>query len=216
MSYNDYKLELLNLIRHGCLKELENFIYMDENKGNRSLLKSDEIAKANVINIVLNIGDRHLCEIILSLFEIDDEFPDYERMSDIIYIGDLRYKSNFVNKKNNIYYIFDLYNLDGYDRSISMEDLYNLCEDELCFERIRVIIEEKICRDLDNNEINYILEKSREYRDYINNEYNNIIENIIENEGYMDSDMECYNMLCNYLGKRPNKFELKLMMRMNI
>lgn len=217
MTYDNYKLTLFKLIRSGSpevLFSLRSFIYMDENKEYTTLLKSDEITKTEVINIVLKSGNKHLCDIILNLFEIDEEVQENERLRDLIYISDLRYGSNLVNKKNNIYYIFDLYNLSSFDPCISMEDLYNLCEDEMCFNKIKVIIEEKLYRKLDNEELEYILEKSKEYRDYINNEYNNLIENIIENEGYMDSDMECYNILYNYLGKRPNKFEVKLLMKM--
>lgn len=220
-TYNDYKIKLLRLVRGGSsclakvrssLKTLENII--DQNIEYNKILKSDEIMKVKLINDVFKTEDRNLCDIILNLFEIDEEIPEYEMLSDIIYVGDLRYRSNLVNKKNNIYYIFDLYNLDGFDPCISMEDLYNLCEDELSFNKIKIIIREKLCRDLNNDELCYILVKSKEYRDYINNEYNNLIENIIENEGYMDSDMECYNILYNYLGKIPNKFEVKLLMKM--
>lgn len=220
-SYNDYKITLLKLIKttlsyrgevQSSLKTLEDIV--DKNIEYKKVLKNDEIIKVKLINDVFKSGDSHLCDIVLNLFEIDEEVPEYERLSDIIYISDLRYRSNLVNKRNNIYYIFDLYNLDGFDPCISMEDLYNLCEDELSFNKIKIIIREKLCRDLNNDELYYILEKSRKYRDYINNEYNNLVENIIENEGYMDSDMECYNILYNYLGKRPNKFEVKLLMKM--
>lgn len=216
MTYDNYKLTLFKLIRSGSdsLKKLESFICMDENKEYTILLKSDEIIKTKIINNVLRSGNNHLCDIILNLFEIDEEVPENESLSDLIYISDLKYRSNLVNKKNNIYYIFDLYNLSVFDSCISMEDLYNLCEDQMCFNKIKVIIEEKLYRKLDNEELDYIIEKSREYRDYINNEYNNLIESIIENEGYMDSDMECYNILYNYLGKRPDKFEVKLLMKM--
>ena len=77
-------------------------------------------------------------------------------------------------------------------------------------------MEERLSRGLKGDELEYILEKSGEYRDYINNEYNNIIEDIIEEEGYMESNMECYNILYNYLGKRPNNFEVKLLMKMSV
>lgn len=215
-SYNDYRIILLKLIRSGSfsLKTLEDIV--DKNVEYKKILKCDEITKTKMINDVLKLGDRNLCDIILELFEIDEEIPDCDKLSDIIYISDLRYRNNLVNKTNNIYYIFDLYNLDGFDNGISMEDLYNLCEDERCLNRIIMITEEKLCKKLNIDEIMYILEKSKEYRDYINNEYNNLVENIIENEGYMDSDMECYNILCNYLGKRPSKFEVKLLMKMNV
>lgn len=213
-TYNDYKITLIRLVRSRSLKMLENVI--NKNVEYKKILKSDEIMKTKLINNVLNMEDKDLCDIILELFEIDEEIPECDKLSDIIYIGDLRYRSNLVNKKNNIYYIFDLYNLDGFDNGISMEDLYNLCEDERCLNRIIMITEDKLCKRLNDEELDYILEKSKEYRDYINNEYNNLVENIIENEGYMDSDMECYNILYNYLGKRPSKFEVKLLMKMNV
>jgi hypothetical protein len=215
-TYNDYKITLLKLIKSRSLKMLEDIINDDKYIEYIQILKSDDIIKEKWINRVLKVGDRHLCDIVLNLFEIEEEVPECDKLSDIIYITDLRYRSNLINKRNNIYYIFDLYNLEGFDNSISVEDLYYLYEDQVKFKKIKLITEEKLCRTLDMDEIRYILEKSIEYRDYINNEYNNLIENIIEEEGYMDSDIECYNILYNYLGKKPNKFEVKLLMKLSV
>lgn len=215
-TYNDYKITLLKLIKSRSLKMLEDIINDDKYIEYIQILKSDDIIKEKWINRVLKVSDRHLCDIVLNLFEIEEEVPECDKLSDIIYITDLRYRSNLINKRNNIYYIFDLYNLEGFDNSISVEDLYYLYEDQVKFKKIKLITEEKLCRTLDMDEIRYILEKSIEYRDYINNEYNNLIENIIEEEGYMDSDIECYNILYNYLGKKPNKFEVKLLMKLSV
>jgi len=213
-SYNDYKIRLIRLIKMGEKIVLENFIsgYIEY----KEILIGDEVMKEKCINKVLCMNNRELCEIILDLFDIEEEIPECDRLSDIIYISDIRYRSNFVNKETNIYYIFDLHNLEGFDNNISIEDFYYASEDKKYFNKIKLIMEERLSRGLKGEELEYILEKSGEYRDYINNEYNNIIENIIEEEGYMESNMECYNILYNYLGKRPNDFEVKLLMKMSV
>ena len=214
-TYSDYKIILLKLIKNRSLKMLEDVINDSRNIEYREMLKRDEIIKTKLINDVFKIGNKILCDVILNLFEIDEEIPETESLSDIIYISDLRYKSNLVNKKNNIYYMFDLCNLE-FDNNISMEDFYYLCYDQMCFTRIKVVIESRICRDLSRTEEEYIIDKSYRYNYYINNEYKNLVEDIVETEGYMDSNIECYNILYNYLGKRPNKFEVKLLMKMSV
>jgi hypothetical protein len=213
-SYNDYKIRLIRLIKMGEINVLENFIsgYIEY----KEILIGDEKMKEKCINKVLCMNNRELCEIILDLFDIEEEIPECDRLSDIIYISDMRYRSNLVNKEMNICYIFDLHNLEGFDNNISIEDFYYASGDKKYFNKIKIIMEERLSRGLKGDELEYILEKSGEYRDYINNEYNNIIEDIIEEEGYMESNMECYNILYNYLGKRPNNFEVKLLMKMSV
>lgn len=214
-TYSDYKIILLKLIKNRSLKMLEDVINDSRNIEYREMLKRDNIIKTKWINDVFKIGDKILCDVILNLFEIDDEIPETDSLSDIVYISDLRYKSNLINKKRDIYYMFDLCNLE-FDNNISMEDFYYLCYDQMCFNRIKVVIESRICRDLSRTEEEYIIDKSNKYNYYINNEYKNLVEDIVETEGYMDSNIECYNILYNYLGKRPNKFEVKLLMKMSV
>lgn len=214
-AYNDYKIALLKLIKNKSLKMLEGMINDDKNIEYREMLKRDDIIKDKWVNDIFKMGDKDLCDIILNLFEIDEEIPETDSLSDIIYISDLRYRSSLVNKKKNIYYMFDLCNLE-FDNNISMEDFYYLCEDQSYFSRIKLLIESRLCRNLDRTEEKYILDKSYRYNYYINNEYKNLIEDILEMEGCMDSNIECYNILYNYLGKRPNKFEVKLLMKMSV
>lgn len=214
-TYNDYKIILLKLIKNKSLKMLEDVINDDKNIEYREMLKSDDIVKNKWVNDIFKMDDKGLCDIILNLFEIDEEIPETDSLGDIIYISDLRYRSNLVNKKKNIYYMFDLCNLE-FDNNISMEDFYYSCEDQVYFSRIKLVIESRLCRNLDRTEEEYILDKSYRYNYYINNEYKNLVEDILEMEGCMDSNIECYNILYNYLGKWPNKFEVKLLMKMSV
>lgn len=214
-TYNDYKIILLKLIKNKSLKMLEDVINDDKNIEYREMLKRDDIIKNKWVNDIFKMDDKDLCDIILNLFEIDEEIPETDSLGDIIYISDLRYRSNLVNKKKNIYYMFDLCNLE-FDNNISMEHFYYLCEDQSYFSRIKLLIESRLYRNLNRTEEKYILDKSCEYNYYINNEYKNLIEDILEMEGCMDSNIECYNILYNYLGKRPNKFEIKLLMKMSV
>ena len=194
---------------------LEDVINDDKNIEYREMLKSDDIVKNKWVNDIFKMDDKDLCDIILNLFEIDEEIPETDSLGDIIYISDLRYRSNLVNKKKNIYYMFDLCNLE-FDNNISMEDFYYSCEDQVYFSRIKLVIESRLYRNLNRTEEEYILDKSYRYHYYINNEYKNLVEDILEMEGCMDSNIECYNILYNYLGKRPNKFEVKLLMKMSV
>jgi hypothetical protein len=214
-TYNDYKIILLKLIKNKSLKMLEDVINDDKNIEYREMLKSDDIVKNKWVNDIFKMDDKDLCDIILNLFEIDEEIPETDSLGDIIYISDLRYRSNLVNKKKNIYYMFDLCNLE-FDNNISMEDFYYSCEDQVYFSRIKLVIESRLYRNLNRTEEEYILDKSYRYHYYINNEYKNLVEDILEMEGCMDSNIECYNILYNYLGKRPNKFEVKLLMKMSV
>lgn len=212
-SYDEYKSLLLKCIRKRSLDILEGIVDDKENEKYIKRLVNDNLEKENIINNMLKMNDYRLCNIIFNLFEINEELPECENISDIIYLGDCIYGSNLINKKTNIYYIFDDNNLEEFDKEIfSMDSLYYLCEDEKYFNMIKLKIEDKICRRLNREEEIYILTKSREYRDYINNEYKSLLEDVVENEGVMDSNMECYNVLYNYLGRKPNKFEVKLLM----
>ena len=112
-TYNDYKIILLKLIKNKSLKMLEDVINDDKNIEYREMLKSDDIVKNKWVNDIFKMDNKDLCDIILNLFEIDEEIPETDSLSDIIYISDLRYRSNLVNKKKNIYYMFDLCNLCG-------------------------------------------------------------------------------------------------------
>ena len=201
--------------KNKSLKMLEDVINDDKNIEYREMLKSDDIVKNKWVNDIFKMDDKDLCDIILNLFEIDEEIPETDSLGDIIYISDLRYRSNLVNKKKNIYYMFDLCNLE-FDNNISMEDFYYSCEDQVYFSRIKLVIESRLYRNLNRTEEEYILDKSYRYHYYINNEYKNLVEDILEMEGCMDSNIECYNILYNYLGKRPNKFEVKLLMKMSV
>jgi hypothetical protein len=214
-TYNDYKIILLKLIKNKSLKMLEDVINDDKNIEYREMLKSDDIVKNKWVNDIFKMDDKDLCDIILKLFEIDEEIPETDSLGDIIYISDLRYRSNLVNKKKNIYYMFDLCNLE-FDNNISIEDFYYSCEDQVYFSRIKLVIESRLYRNLNRTEEEYILDKSYRYNYYINNEYKNLVEDILEMEGCMDSNIECYNILYNYLGKWPNKFEVKLLMKMSV
>ena len=214
-TYNDYKIILLKLIKNKSLKMLEDVINDDKNIEYREMLKSDDIVKNKWVNDIFKMDDKDLCDIILNLFEIDEEIPETDSLSDIIYISDVRYRSNLVNKKKNIYYMFDLCNLE-FDNNISIEDFYYSCEDQVYFSRIKLVIESRLYRNLNRTEEEYILDKSYRYNYYINNEYKNLVEDILEMEGCMDSNIECYNILYNYLGKWPNKFEVKLLMKMSV
>ena len=62
----------------------------------------------------------------------------------------------------------------------------------------------------------YINKKSKEYRDYIDNEFTDLMIEIKNNEGCVDSEIDCYKLLYEYLGYKPSKWEVKLLGEMLI
>lgn len=204
--YDEYKKLLSKTIRGGYLDMFEKLIKQVQYDDYKKILFDDSIIKEKLINSVLKSGDEKFSLIVLEWFELVDDLPLYDDISDLIYTSDDIYENNLINKRQNIYYIFN-----NFEEYWSMKELYKLCEEELVFERIKRYLEEMIGRQLLKDEKEYILEKSRRYREYIDTEFKIIINEIKSNDDSIDSEGDCYGILYEYLGHKPSKWEVKLL-----
>lgn len=206
--YDDYTRLLSKTIRGGHLDIFEVLIKDDKYSVYKKKLCDDINIKERLINGVLKLGDEKFGLIVLEWFEISDNLPEYDDISDLVYVSDDRYGNNLINKKRDIYYIFSDSNFEEF---WSMKELYELCENDNVLNKIIRDLEEMIGRKLEDNEKKYILDSSRRYREYIDNDFGGIINEIKMDDETPDSEGDCYGILYEYLGHRPSKWEVKLL-----
>lgn len=214
-NYDDYVKLLLKTIRMGYVEIFEKVIKEERLGKYKLILLEDTFTKERIINGILKTGDEKFSLIVLQGLEIE-ELPEYSNIVDLLYTSDLRRSGALacqgdnvlINKKSDIYYIF---NEKNFEEFWSMEILYQICENDKVLGRIieelEYIIERKIKRD----EMEYILDNSRRYREYIDDEFKIIINDIKTNEESPDSEGDCYGILSQYLGRKPSKWEVKIL-----
>lgn len=202
-NYDDYVKLLLKTIRMGYVEIFEKVIKEERLGKYKLILLEDTFTKERIINGVIKTGDENFSLIVLEGLDVE-ELPEYDNIVDLLYTSD----NILINKKHDIYYIF---NEKNFEEFWSMEILYQICENDKVLGRIIEELEYIKKRKIKREEIEYILDNSRRYREYIDDEFKIIVNDIKTNEESPDSERDCYGILSQYLGRRPSKWEVKIL-----
>lgn len=214
-SQEHYNNVIIKCVNYNSKVILESVLQESSFEKFKNTIKNESSLKKKLINN--SLSDLGTFELIYELFELDDNLPEYNQLSDIIFCPN-RYDEDFINTKTNINYLTDNINITHFENNItSMRSVYSAGEDlnnqsqdkpsEYECENAFNYLLEQFNFTLDQESIDLVKTFAIDYYNFIEDEFNNVIQDIKNNEEKPDSKTDTYGLLYSYLGRYPSNWE---------